>query len=68
MTAKEIESNIGNYINTPAGKQLLAGYQVSVLREKGGLKVYPHSIVLLCWSLDGGMYHHAAVDCEAQNG
>ena len=63
MDRSEIEKNIGKYIHTPAGSQLLAGYQVNVLMEKGELKVYPDSIVLLCWSNDGGMYHHDAVDC-----
>ena len=68
MGREEVELNIGNYINTPVGLQLLAGYQVSVLKEKGKLKVYPNSISLLCWSEDGGLYHHDAVDCEVANG
>ena len=63
MDKAEIEKMIGKYINTPVGRQLLVGYQVSVLREKDRLVVYSNSIVLHCWSLDGGLYHHDAVDC-----
>ena len=67
MDRSEIEKSIGKYINTPLGSQLLSGYQVSVLMEKVGLKVYPNSIVLHCWSRDGGMYHHDAIDCKVKN-
>lgn len=63
MDRLEIEKAIGKYIITPVGRQLLAGYQVSVLRVNNELKVYPDSIVLHCWSEDGGLYHHDTVDC-----
>ena len=68
MDKSEIEKTIGKYIYTPVGRQLLAGYQLSVLRQGNKLIVYPDSIVLHCWSLDGGMYHHDAVDCRIIEG
>lgn len=64
MDRDEIEKAIGKYIITPVGRQLLAGYQVSVIRQESQLKVYPNSIILHCWSEDGGLYHHDMVDCK----
>ena len=60
----EIIKNLGKIIITPKGQQLLAGLQIGVLREPNGLKTYPNSIVLICWSTDGGKYYHAAIDCK----
>ena len=63
MNRKETEQNVGHYINTPAGLQLLAGYQLNVLKQDDKLIVYHDSLVLICWSRDGGVYHHDAIDC-----
>lgn len=64
MEINEIIEMLGHEINTPKGIQLLAGLQIGVLMENTGLKPYPHSITLICWSKDGGKYYHNAIDCD----
>lgn len=64
MDKEEVGKSMGKYIITPRGRQLLAGYQVMVIRQNGALLVYPNSVVLLCWSPDGGLYHHDMIDCK----
>lgn len=64
MTIKEIIKNIGKTIITPKGNQLLAGFQIGVLNANGKLIPYPNSIFLICWSIEGGLFHHCAIDCK----
>ena len=54
MDFKEIVKNLGRKIITPTGVKLLAGMQLSVLDVSGKQTVFPDSILLTCWSSDGG--------------
>lgn len=65
MARNEIENEIGKYVMTPAGLQLLAGYQIEVLMQNSKLIAYPSSVVLICWDASGGLFHHDMVDCDA---
>ena len=64
MDKSEIEKTIGKYIDTPVGRQLLAGYQIGILLQGKKLVPYPKSVVLICWSDIGGVFHHDVVDCR----
>jgi hypothetical protein len=66
MELNEIIKYLGEKIETPKGTQLLAGLQIGVLTKGTQLKPYPCTISLICWSEDGGQYHHSAVDCKSK--
>lgn len=65
MDFKEIVKNLGRKIITPTGVKLLAGMQLSVLDVSGKQTVFPDSILLTCWSSDGGQYQYANIDCKS---